>query len=85
MSETTDPSRPLRQWRVTITEDREGRAVHAHLSWRTFPCAATKWDGSRWFTIEHSQRAPIVSLDALRDLLGVISRGEWVEARYPRQ
>ncbi len=81
----TAASRPLRQWRITITEDRDGNATHAHLSWRTFPCAATKWDASRWYTFAPHETTMITSLDALRGLLGALAEGEWVEARYPRQ
>ena len=84
MTETTDSHRPVRQFRVTITEDHDGNATHAQLAWRTFPCAATKWDGSRWYTFPPHACPPITSVDALRGLLASLAAGEWYEARYPR-
>lgn len=85
MTEPRDDTHPVRQFRVTITEDRDGRCRAAMLSWRTFPCAASKWDGTRWYTFEETEQLPVTTLAALRDCLATISVGEWQEARYPRQ
>lgn len=82
---TESGSRPVRQWRVTITEDRDGNATHAHLAWRTFPCVATKWDASRWYTFAAHECTPITSLEALKGLLADLAVADWYEARYPRQ
>lgn len=80
----TPPNRPLRQWRVTITEDRDGNALVAALSWRTFPCEASHWDETRWFDVPASGCAPIVSQEALRAILGELAAEEWTLRRRPR-
>lgn len=80
----SEPHYPLRQWRVTITEDRESRAWFVMLAWRTFPCRADHWDDHRSYTVPTHARAPITSLDALRALLGEISEGDWEQGNRPR-
>lgn len=84
MTDDAESHRPIRQWRVLLTEDRDGRVRAAMLAWRTFPCAATKWDGTRWYTFPSADTSPVTALDALRALLLQIGEGEWYEARYPR-
>lgn len=79
-----EPRRQLRQWRVTLTEDRDGNVTHAHLAWRTFPCAAQKWDGSRWYTFASHEADQVTCLDALKVLLRTLGERDWYEARYPR-
>lgn len=85
MTKSEEGSRPIRQFRVTLTEDRNGLVTHAMLSWRTFPCAATKWDGQRWYTFPAHETTLITSVDALRGLLLALGEGPWYESRYPRQ
>lgn len=85
MTNSSGPTRPIRQFRVTLTEDREGNVTHAQLAWRTFPCAATRWDGQRWYTFPAYASEPVTSVDALRGLLLALGEGPWYEARYPRQ
>lgn len=75
---------PLRQFRITINEDGEAGATHAHLSWRTFPCSATHWDGSLWCTIQEPGPLPVTSQEALRAVLAALVDQPWIEARYPR-
>lgn len=77
-------STPLRQFRVTITEDLHEGERHAHLSWRTFPCAATKWDGAMWYRFPSSSLLAVTSQEALRDLLQELGSQPWHEGRYPR-
>lgn len=85
MTANTAGSRPLRQWRVTLTEDREGNVTHAMVAWRTFPCAATHWDGQRWYTFPSYAATPVTSIDALRGMLLQLGEGPWYESRYPRR
>lgn len=85
MTQSADPARPVRQWRVSITEDVHHGSRIAHLSWRTYPCAADHWDGSRFYTFPSSQLLPITSQEALRDLLEELAAEPWQEARYPRR
>jgi hypothetical protein len=85
---TTDEAgtRPVRQFRVTVTEDLDHSATDVFLQWRSFPCAATKWDGHAWFSVPRSEVLPITSQEALRDLLAALSCVPWQEgARYPRR
>ena len=83
MNPTRDPNAPLRQWRVTINEDLHFLTRTAHLSWRTFPCRADKWDGSRFYTFPSDGLLPVTSQEALRDLLGDLAEHPWHEGRYP--
>lgn len=85
MTASEDAHLPLRQWRVTVTEDLADGARHAHLSWRTFPCAATKWDGSMWCTIQPTGLLAITSQEALREVLGALAAQPWHEGRYPKR
>jgi len=85
---TTDDgvTRPVRQFRVTVTEDLDHSATDVFLQWRSFPCAATKWDGSAWFSVARSEVLPITSQEALRDLLAALACAPWQEGRrYPRR
>lgn len=85
MTQSAPEPRPLRQWRVTITEDLHEGQRHAHLSWRTFPCRADKWDGQQWYTFETRLDLPITSQEALRDLLLDLAEQPWHDGRYPRK
>lgn len=78
-------STPVRQFRVTVTEDLDHRATDVHLSWRSFPCSATKWDGQAWFSVPKSDVLPIKSQEALRDLLAVLACVPWHEGATPRR
>ncbi len=68
---------PVRQFRVTVTEDLHHDQVSVLLSWRTFPCAATHWDG-HWATVVPSPPLPITSQEALREVLATIAARPWV-------
>jgi hypothetical protein len=85
MTSDEGPSRPVRQFRVSVTEDLDHRACDVHLSWRSFPCAANKWDGHAWFSVPSSEVLPITNQEALRDLLAVVSCVPWTEGKYPRR
>lgn len=85
MDQTPSQHTPLRQWRVTITEDLAHGQRTACLSWRTFPCAADKWDGRQWYTFPSVGALPITSQEALRDLLSDLAASPWHEGRYPRR
>jgi len=84
MTADSSDSTPVRQFRITVTEDLDHTATTLHLSWRSFPCAATKWDGHRWFTVPKGEVLPLNSQEALRDLLAAVSCVPWHEGRYPR-
>lgn len=84
MTEDHAASTPLRQFRVTLTENRDHTIAAVHLSWRSFPCRADQWDGYRWYATDRVSSSPVSSVDALRALLLAIGEGEWYEARYPR-
>jgi len=77
MTYSEDVSLPLRQWRVTITEDLHHSASTALLSWRTFPCRADHWDEHRWFTFGGPAVLPITSQEALREALGAMAQEPW--------
>lgn len=74
----------VRQFRVTVTEDPQSTVLRVSLSWRTFPCAATKWDGVFSASVS-SSGAPIQSQAALRAVLRDLAVAEWDEGvRYRR-
>lgn len=85
MTTSPRPAAPLRQWRVTITEDLHHGQRTACLSWRTFPCRADKWDGHQWYTFPSAMALPVTSQEALRDLLADLAAEPWHEGRYPRR
>lgn len=67
---------PLRQFSVTITQSTRADVLEVLLRWRTFPCAASHWDGSM------SARVPtdgtsINSQEALRMALLDVAGVEW--------
>lgn len=45
---TAQPRTPVRQWRITVTEDPSSALYRAHLEWRTFPARHDHWDGRLW-------------------------------------
>lgn len=63
------PLSPPRQWRITLTEQRDSALYSADLRWRTFPCRADEWHGT--------VRAEVLSLGppirSYEDLEGVLS------------
>jgi len=83
MSDETRGSTALRQFRVTITEDLVDGFQHAHLSWRTFPCEASRWEGHMWAVINGPGPLPITSQEALRAVLGALAGEPWQERAYP--
>jgi hypothetical protein len=68
-----------------VTEDLADGLQYAQLSWRTFPCEATRWDGSMWCTLPGPGPLPVTSQEALRAVLGALAENPWHEARYPRR
>lgn len=85
MTRPEQPPLPVRQWRVTITEDLDHSSIDFHLSWRTFPCRADRWDAHRWFSVPFHEVLPVTSQEALRDLLAALSCVPWTEGKYPRR
>jgi len=85
MPPSEQPPRPVRQWRITVTEDLDHHATDVHLSWRSFPCRADKWDSHMWFSVPRTEQLPIVSQEALRDLLAALSCVPWTEGKTPRR
>jgi hypothetical protein len=86
MSEQSGDSTPVRQFRVSVTEDLEHRATDVLLQWRSFPCPASHWDGHAWFSVPRTEVLPITSQEALRDVLAALACVPWQEgARYPRR
>ena len=85
MDTESEQSAPLRQWRVTITEDGAYRQRSVLLSWRTFPCTAAHWDGHATFTFPSTPDLPITSQEALRDLLGDLAAAPWVDGLRQRR
>lgn len=83
MTTSEDQHLPLRQFRVTVTEDLADGCRHARLSWRTFPCAADHWDGSMWCQVPAPGPLAITSQEALREVLGAIAGEPWTEGKYP--
>lgn len=72
-----DQRLPLRQFRVTIVETPENRRLGVTLSWRTFPCAATVWDGHATAWVAPPGDMPLDSQDALRAVLEVLAGEPW--------
>lgn len=66
----------IRQFRITISEHTNDSGLSVSLSWRTFPCAATKWDGHATYEVEGGER-PVQSQEALRSVLSELSLAPW--------
>jgi hypothetical protein len=80
MDETT----PLRQFRVTITEDPRGPGMTVNLSWRAFPCSAAHWDGHWVAQVSGLDAGPIESQEHLRMVLEHLAGIPWENGIYPR-
>jgi hypothetical protein len=85
MSDDREPALALRQFRVTVTEDLVDGFQYAHLSWRTFPCEASRWDGHLWCTLPGPGPLPTTSQEALRAVLGALAAEPWQDAKRPRR
>lgn len=81
MQMTSDPkkrddSRPVRQFRVVVTESPFKPSLSVLLSWRTFPCIATHWDGVAAAEVPWDG-SPITSQEALREALSSLAAEDW--------
>ena len=66
----------MRQWRVTITEERGGKRLAVNLAWRTFPCKADEWHGARAAGVDYPE-GPIDSPDGVAAVLYAAATGAW--------
>lgn len=73
----------LRQFGVTITEHNTKPVLTVMLRWRTFPCAASHWDGVVSAEVPWGG-GHIRSQDALREALGALAQSEWQTGPVPR-
>ena len=60
----------VRQWQLSLTEERGGTMYLLSLRWRTFPCRHDHWDGVRFARIL-SLGTPIRSADDLQAVLSL--------------
>lgn len=67
----------MRQFRVTVIDDPESPLLDITLSWRAFPCAATKWDGQWTAQVPRGGSHRISSQEALREVLAAVGSRPW--------
>lgn len=70
------PHTPIRQWRLSLTEQPTSAAYTASLKWRTFPCRADAWHGSRAATVL-SVGPPIRSAEDLEAVVALFVGVDW--------
>lgn len=66
----------LRQFSISLAESVQRPALSVILRWRTFPCAASHWDGQMFCEVPWTT-GPIRDQEALRAALMAAAMEEW--------
>ena len=71
-------ARPMvKQYRVTIEDNPERSHLEVCLSWRTFPCRGSEWQGRMYATVDRPIVGPVGSDADLAAVLRALTNAPW--------